>query len=310
MPEISVIVPVYQVESFLDRCIRSILGQTFQDFEIILVDDGSPDRCPEMCDAWGKKDGRIRVVHQENGGLSAARNAGLSVCTGQYVSFVDADDWIEPQMLEYLLGLLLAHPEAQIAQCEAAVSRKEGPVQAQPPENIRVFDQKAMLDYFFRIHGENSNTAVWNKLYRREILRGFSFVNTLNEDVESSYEFFQRAQNMVVSNQKYYHYFVNGTGITRSRFSGRDLDYLAVWDRIVARTAREHPEYLSYARINRKRANYTMLTKMLLRGYDRRSKFMRTVKRDLRRQVRRDFRLLMRWNMPASRKLLLILVCL
>lgn len=310
IPEISVIVPVYKVEPYLDRCVQSILRQTFRAFELILVDDGSPDGCPAMCDAWAKQDRRIRVLHKENGGLSSARNAGLAVATGRYISFVDSDDWIEPQMLEYLWNLLQAHPEAQIAQCEAIISKDQTPAQAQPQEEIAVFDQTGMLDYFFRIHGEASNTAVWNKLYARDILQGFSFVPTLNEDVEASYEFFQRASHMVVSNQKLYHYFVNNTGITRSKFSKKDLDYLAVWDRIVERTRVEHPEYLHYAVISRKRANFTMLCKMLSRGFSRDDQQMVAVHRSLKAQVRKDFRLLMGWRMPISRKILLILVCL
>lgn len=310
IPEISVIVPVYKVEPYLDRCVQSILRQTFRAFELILVDDGSPDGCPAMCDAWAKQDRRIRVLHKENGGLSSARNAGLAVATGRYISFVDSDDWIEPQMLEYLWNLLQAHPEAQIAQCEAIISKDQTPAQAQPQEEIAVFDQTGMLDYFFRIHGEASNTAVWNKLYARDILQGFSFVPTLNEDVEASYEFFQRASHMVVSNQKLYHYFVNNTGITRSKFSKKDLDYLAVWDRIVERTRVEHPEYLHYAVISRKRANFTMLCKMLSRGFSRDDQEMVDVHRSLKAQVRKDFRLLMGWRMPISRKILLILVCL
>lgn len=310
IPEISVIVPVYKVEPYLDRCVQSILRQTFRAFELILVDDGSPDGCPAMCDAWAKQDRRIRVLHKENGGLSSARNAGLAVATGRYISFVDSDDWIEPQMLEYLWNLLQAHPEAQIAQCEAIISKDQTPAQVQPQEEIAVFDQTGMLDYFFRIHGEASNTAVWNKLYARDILQGFSFVPTLNEDVEASYEFFQRASHMVVSNQKLYHYFVNNTGITRSKFSKKDLDYLAVWDRIVERTRVEHPEYLHYAVISRKRANFTMLCKMLSRGFSRDDQEMVAVHRSLKAQVRKDFRLLMGWRMPISRKILLILVCL
>ena len=310
IPEISVIVPVYKVEPYLDRCVQSILRQTFRAFELILVDDGSPDGCPAMCDGWAKQDRRIRVLHKENGGLSSARNAGLAVATGRYISFVDSDDWIEPQMLEYLWNLLQAHPEAQIAQCEAIISKDQTPAQAQPQEEIAVFDQTGMLDYFFRIHGEASNTAVWNKLYARDILQGFSFVPTLNEDVEASYEFFQRASHMVVSNQELYHYFVNNTGITRSKFSKKDLDYLAVWDRIVERTRVEHPEYLHYAVISRKRANFTMLCKMLSRGFSRDDQEMVAVHRSLKAQVRKDFRLLMGWRMPISRKILLILVCL
>lgn len=304
------IVPVYRVEEYLDRCVQSVLAQTFADFELILIDDGSPDRCPAMCDSWAERDSRIRVLHKENGGLSSARNAGLEICRGSYVCFADSDDWLEPNMLEYLYRLLQEHPEAQIAQCRELVSRGQGEPLTQPTEEIRVLDKKQMLDSFFRIHGEPSNNGVWNKLFTREVLEGFSFVITLNEDVEASFDFCQRAEHMVVSNQYLYHYFVNQSGITRSSFCHKDLDYLAVWDRILGRTAAECPEYVRYAEIGRKRANFTMLVKMMTKGYDRGNQELCAVKKELKAHVRSDFGTLMRWKMPVSRKILLVLVCL
>lgn len=102
-PLISVIVPVYKVEKYLDECIESIVNQTYRNLEIILVDDGSPDNCPQMCDDWAKKDERICVIHKENGGVSSARNAGLDVCKGEYIAFVDSDDWLEPDMYETMV---------------------------------------------------------------------------------------------------------------------------------------------------------------------------------------------------------------
>ena len=102
MPKISVVVPVYKVEAYLDRCVQSIVNQSFGDFDLYLVDDGSPDNCGAMCDAWAEKDSRIRVIHQQNGGLSAARNAGLNGAKGQYIAFVDSDDYIYPVFLERL----------------------------------------------------------------------------------------------------------------------------------------------------------------------------------------------------------------
>lgn len=242
-PKISVIVPVYRVEKYLDRCVESIVNQTFGDFELILVDDGSPDNCPAMCDAWAQKDDRIRVIHKKNGGLSSARNAGMAKMTGKYVCFIDSDDWVETNTFEVLLELLKKYPQVQIAACNAQIERgTQGNVQ-QDEEEIWLYDQNKMLDFFFRIHGEASNTAVWNKMIKTEILCGFTFVDTLNEDVEASYEFYTRATGMVETNQKLYHYFMNDTGITRSKFSRKDLDYLVVWNRIVERTQKEHPEY-------------------------------------------------------------------
>ena len=105
-PLISVIVPVYKVERYLDRCVQSIVDQTYRNLEIILVDDGSPDSCPDMCDAWIAKDYRIRVIHQENQGLGAARNSGIESSTGELIGFVDSDDWLEPTMYEALFNSL------------------------------------------------------------------------------------------------------------------------------------------------------------------------------------------------------------
>lgn len=99
-PEISIIVPVYQVEKYLNECIDSILAQTFTDFELILVDDGSPDNCPALCDAAAKRNSRVRVIHKQNGGVSTARNAGLDAAQGNWIAFVDSDDTVEPEYLE------------------------------------------------------------------------------------------------------------------------------------------------------------------------------------------------------------------
>lgn len=309
MPKISVIVPVYKVEKYLDRCVRSLLGQTFADFEIILVDDGSPDNCGRMCDDWAKKENRIRVIHKKNGGLSSARNAGLAQIRGKFVSFTDSDDWVEPQMLQHLYDLLQQYPDAQMAQCDYVVDKEERYLSHQPKEVIEVFDQQRMWEYFFRIRGEESNNAVWNKLYRADFLAGFQFVETLNEDVEASFEFFDRATKMVKTNQRLCHYFVNREGITNSAFSRNDLQYLAVWDRVLERTEREHPQNLHYAQMYRKRANFTMLSKMRLRGYDKSDIFLCQTYRELKKQVRKDLKALMRWNMPLSRKMLLVLLC-
>ena len=105
-PCVSVIVPVYKVAAYLPRCVDSILAQTWRNLEIILVDDGSPDECGSICDVYAEKDPRIRVIHKENGGLSSARNAGLDTASGEYIGFVDSDDWIEPEMYARMLALM------------------------------------------------------------------------------------------------------------------------------------------------------------------------------------------------------------
>lgn len=171
MELISVIVPVYKVEPYLDKCVQSIVDQTFQNLEIILVDDGSPDNCPAMCDAWAAKDDRIKVIHKENGGLSDARNAGLAVATGDYIAFVDSDDWID---IHYLYHLYRAIQEtgAGIAACDIrTVGESDAPVPAAPMEApIRVCTPEEAIGDILR--GEGFRAVAWNKLYRRDYLAG------------------------------------------------------------------------------------------------------------------------------------------
>ena len=146
MPEISIIVPVYKVEKYLERCVKSILAQTFTDFELILVDDGSPDNCPLMCDEWAKKDKRIKVIHKANGGAGQSRNVGLENATGKYIGFVDADDWITRDMYEYLHELIIKE-DADVAMCDFTRNPKELENDTLN-EEIKVLDFKGIQDFF------------------------------------------------------------------------------------------------------------------------------------------------------------------
>ena len=174
MPAISVIIPVYKVEPYLDACVSSVVGQTFSDLEILLVDDGSPDRCPELCDAWAKKDPRVRVIHQENGGLSAARNTGIEAATGEFLAFVDSDDMLEPDALRRAW-------EAQQA-CQADlvifnlvyVDEHNHPLPAPDFSGFR--DEVLTADevwqrYFALAEQKIYYVVAWNKLYRRELFK-------------------------------------------------------------------------------------------------------------------------------------------
>ena len=152
MPEISVIVPVYNTEKYLDRCIRSIIDQTFSDFELILVDDGSKDNSGFICDEWEKKDSRIKVIHQKNAGAGAARNAGLAIAKGNYINFVDSDDWITPEMYE-ILYKLLRETSATIAMTSMISKSHYEKSEKLDTTKIQytVKDTKEMLKRFFRV---------------------------------------------------------------------------------------------------------------------------------------------------------------
>lgn len=308
-PIISIIVPVYKVEAYLDRCIKSILDQTFTDFEIILVDDGSPDRCPQMCDEWAGKDPRIRAVHKANGGLSSARNAGLREACGTYVAFVDSDDWIEPEMYRRMYKLLLQN-DADACLCEIRINNGKNKVKASKAVSAVVWDRTQYLDYYFRIHGESSNYSVCKGLYRLAALQGFAFIEGRNnEDVLASYWFATHFRRVVYTNEVFYNYFKNSSSITNSRFTKKSLDLLVVWDMVAVDVAQHFPEYRYACEMNQKRAYFTLLVRMYLNGYDHGDPELQELRKEWRRQVRKNFWSLMRWNMPLSRKVLLLLVC-
>lgn len=172
MPAISVIIPVYKVEPYLDACVASVAGQTFSDLEILLVDDGSPDRCPELCDAWAQKDPRVRVIHRQNGGLSAARNTGIEVATGQFLAFVDADDLLEPDTLYRAWEAQQKHNADLVIFNLVYVDEHNTPLPAPDFTSFRdeVLDEAGVWQRYFALAEQKIYYVVaWNKLYKREL---------------------------------------------------------------------------------------------------------------------------------------------
>lgn len=224
-PLISVIVPVYKVEVYLDKCVSSIVGQTYDTLEIILVDDGSPDSCPAICDAWAKKDRRIKVIHKTNGGLSDARNAGMAVATGEFICFIDSDDWIEPNFFEDLYRAILENG-AEIAECAAAYVAEDGTVIRQrKAASQSVLDRKEALRRLILEDGVYQ--TVWNKLYRREILEGLLFeVGKYNEDDFWTYQVLDRIEKLAIVEKPLYQYLQRGTSIIGVGYNLRRLDGL------------------------------------------------------------------------------------
>ena len=202
-PLISVIVPVYRVEKYLDQCISSIVSQTYQNLEIILVDDGSPDRSGAMCDAWAEKDSRIRVIHQQNAGGGAARNAALDVAQGVWVAFVDSDDYIAPQMLTHLYELVCRG--ADIAECGYVITEDDhASFEKAETEAVFYTAEEAMLCH---IHDTIFRQLIWNKLYRREVLKDVRFpVGTKIDDEYFTYRALGNAAKLIYSPRCCYAY--------------------------------------------------------------------------------------------------------
>ena len=245
---ISVIVPVYKVEPYLDRCVQSIVDQTYKNLEIILVDDGSPDNCPAICDAWAKRDSRIRVIYKFNGGLSDARNAGMSAATGEYIAFVDSDDWIAPEMLERL-SVALVRDGSDIAACAVMmVWEDETPDRLLTVQTNRVLDryeaQKALLEETLL------KQPVWYKLYRRELIRDIPFeVGKFHEDVFWSYQAVGNADKVSIIDYIGYYYTQRADSIMGAGYSLRRLDVVEAYEKRYSYISDHFPELESEARI-------------------------------------------------------------
>lgn len=225
-PCISVIVPVYKVEQHLDKCIQSIVQQTLSSLEILLVDDGSPDRCPEICDKWAARDSRIRVIHKDNGGLSDARNAGIEAACGEYIMFVDSDDYIAEQACERLLEYARSE-EAELVCCNFFWDY-----------GIRQVEENMKVDYLPRIFSADEATELffrqkplylivaWNKLYRRDLFytdERIRFpVGRLHEDEFTAYRFLYASGKTVVISDPLY-YYVQREGSIMARYGERNV---------------------------------------------------------------------------------------
>lgn len=203
-PLISVIVPVYRVEAYLDRCLRSLTGQTYHNLEIILIDDGSPDRSGAICDAWAEQDDRIRVIHQDNRGSGAARNAGLDVARGELIGFVDSDDYVSPDFYQYLENLL--EDRDDIAECSWLETQADDiEFDHSPRLATRFTPQEAMLG---NIQDTVFRQLIWNKLYRREVLSGvrFPLEKTGIDDEFFTYRCLAKARSLIRSDKALYAY--------------------------------------------------------------------------------------------------------
>jgi glycosyltransferase involved in cell wall biosynthesis len=226
MSLISVIVPVYNVEKYLDRCVSSIVNQTYRNLEIILVDDGSPDNCPAMCDAWAKKDSRIKVVHQPNGGGAKARNAGLALVTGSYVGFVDSDDVIHPMMYETLLQIAQSSG-CDISECGYYAFGSSDVIEPEPinisNHDIQCYSTEQALQENIRDH--ICRQLVWNKLYNCRTVENVRFVEGKYIDDEFfTYRALGNAKKIAVTHQKLYYYRQQQDSVMHQEYSLKWLD--------------------------------------------------------------------------------------
>lgn len=250
MLKISVIVPVYKVEEYLDRCIESIVNQTYRNLEILLIDDGSPDHCPVLCEEWSKRDSRIRVIHQKNGGLSAARNTGILAASGDYIGFIDSDDYILPTMYERML-IALTKNNADLCICGIRWVNEDGSAfQDAVPGSVKneIMNQNQA---FIKLCGEgycHYVTAV-NKLYKKNIFSNLLFPEgRIHEDEFVIHHILQKCTKIVGLEEELYYYVQRQNSITHDAYSIKHLDGAwALYDRYLFFKELGHKELSNYA---------------------------------------------------------------
>lgn len=247
LPLISIIVPVYRVEDYLDKCLSSLVGQTYENLEILLVDDGSPDRSGERCDQWAARDSRIQVIHQENGGAGKARNAALDIARGEFIGFVDSDDYIAPRMYEHLYGLMTE--ETDIVECVGLATGDDGcPLDADAaPELIRVDRVEAMR---LNIRDEMFTQLIWNKLYRRSVIGEIRFPEgKLIDDEFFTYKVIGNARQLVHSSCCLYAYRQQPGSVMHKPYSLRRLQGVEAYRERLDYLQERMPELMYEAKV-------------------------------------------------------------
>ena len=235
-PLISVIVPVYRVEEYLERCVKSILSQTYKNLEVILVDDGSPDQCPAICDACAEKDARVKVIHQENKGLSGARNAGIDAASGEYLAFVDSDDYVSPHFIEELYQLL-QDTGCAIGQCRFSYVKGDGLVE-EGDSAFCIYRGESLMEQLYGPEEKATCFVVaWNKLYWAELFKetGIRYPEgRIHEDEATTYRLFHEAKKLAFLDRALYGYYTENGGSITSVFSAKRLQWLTAHEERIA----------------------------------------------------------------------------
>ena len=277
MAAISVIVPIYKVEAFLHRCVDSILAQTFADFDLVLVDDGSPDSCGDICEEYARKDGRIHVIHQKNGGLSAARNTGIDWAQAnsgsQWLAFVDSDDWIESDMYEKMMALMEKYSVRLVCAGRWDVSSETGEktLGLCPPKEEVISGEELVRRIF---HWENIDSAAWDKLYHRSLFASARYpLGVICEDVPTTYRIALDAGQAAMLPCPVYNYYHRPGSITSSSVSEKTFHFSRHTAEIYPFIRDNYPEIADAARYLRVRSlAYNLLT-LDLADKDTRQKF-------------------------------------
>ena len=259
---ISVIVPVYNVEQYLEKCVNSIINQTYKNLEIILVDDGATDSSGNMCDELARSDNRIKVYHKENGGLSDARNYGVERATGDYIGFVDSDDYIDSEMYEKLYEAIKKE-NVDVAECSLKVIYP-GKIELFTDEKYyKVLGKTEYLEEYLTI--KKIFGSVWTKLIKSDVAKKLVFPKgKLYEDTYYAYDLIEKVDRYVIMNNPYYNYLMREKSITNAKFNPRILDLIEIVEKFHKTTYENYPGLKEAADCRKMYAYFSVLNSILL----------------------------------------------
>ena len=268
-PLISVVLPIYNIESYLDRCMNAVLGQTYHNLEILMVDDGSPDGCPAMCDEYAQEDSRVIALHKENGGLSDARNFGIAHAKGEYITCIDPDDYVDSDYVEYLYGLILKY-ETKMSVCQHITEYDNGSKKDRGSSGDELLDIETCLRRM--LYHDVIDTSAWAKLYHRSLFDTVSYPKgKIFEDIGTTYALMMQCDTgIAVGYESKYHYMYHMNSIVNSNFSPKKLELLEMTDRMAHEVVRAYPSLKQAVLRRRVYARFSTLNQMLgAEGYDK-----------------------------------------
>lgn len=256
-PLISVILPIYNVEQFLPRCIESVCRQTYDNIEIILVDDGSKDNCYNICEEYAAKDNRIKVLHKINGGLSDARNKGAQIARGQYITFIDSDDYVTDTYVEYLYSLIEKY-HTRMSLCTHTVVFESGSNIVYGNGLDEELSSETCLERM--LYDDVINTSAWAKLYETEMVKKFPYpVGKLFEDIATTYKFFIECGSIACGYESQYFYMLRSTSIVYQKFNTKKLELLEMTDAMASDVIKKFPQLETAVRRRQLYARFSTL---------------------------------------------------
>lgn len=237
---ITIVVPIYKVEQYINKCIDSIINQTYTNLEILLVDDGSPDNCGKICDDYAEKDSRIHIIHKKNGGLSDARNAGIEIAKGEYITFIDSDDYVEDDYIEYLFGLIKEF-NSFIAVCTHYIKHPNGKIDSN--SSTKRFSITSIKFLERMLYHDIIDISAWAKLYKTDLFCDIKYpVGKIFEDAGTTYKLIDKCDKIACGFESKYYYMLRKNSIVTSEFNLKKLDLIDMTNEMTEYLNKKYPE--------------------------------------------------------------------